>query len=183
MYKENLHACSLCRCGEELRLTGHQRQSETDVNKDGCIFWFFFFVLIYSLKRVKEKMDYLCLPAAFMSCVYLPIKHKAQTLFQSVSPKPSNELMFQNIFITSAAAFLANICCTRSENTQTPADSAVLSRYDSLHTSNKIIPFRLHYLKKKNVTTVITTVDMLLLKMKKLQKECWNHLIFNQLRQ
>lgn len=77
--------------------------------------------------------------------------------------------MFQNILITSADVFLANICCTRSENTHQPTDSAVLCRYDSLHTSNKIIPFRLQYLKKK-VTTVITTVDVLLLKMKKLQK-------------
>lgn len=36
MYKENMDACSLCRCGEELQLAGHQRQSEVDVNKDGC---------------------------------------------------------------------------------------------------------------------------------------------------
>lgn len=115
----------------------------------------------------------------FFCCIYvmhlLADKHKAQILFQSASPKQSNELMFQNIFLTDA--FLANICCTRSEHTHQLADSAVLSRYDSLHTSNKIIPFRLQYFEKKG-TTVITTVDKLLLKMKELQKGVLKSFLF-----
>lgn len=164
-YKENVHACSLHQCGEELQLTAHQRQSVGDVNKDGCkneaeyshhkfqlilflnygsnsFLWKHSYFFIFIEKNNRENCFFV-----FVYCIYLSIKHKAQILFQSVSLKQSNELMFQNIFITSADAVLANICCTRSENTHQPTDSAVLSRYDSLHTSHKIIPFSLQYLK------------------------------------